>query len=291
MKSKPLGKGLQALFEESSLSDYVDTGKSFLEIPVDMVKPNPLQPREHLDHDQFQALKNSIQKQGLIQPIAVRQIGEHYEIVAGERRVKAVRELGIKTVPAYILNIENERHLLEVSMLENIHRANLNPIEIANGYQRLGADFNLTQQQISETFSVDRSTVANMMRLLRLPDEIQNNLKDGEISVGHARALLSLPTPSMQKKIWKQIQQEHLSVRQVEQLIKNVTDKKKKTETKTVSKKSPAVAQLEDRLRYALGSQVRIKNSKNGGKIEIDFYSSEDLERLMELFLIIEKKY
>jgi len=291
MKPKPLGKGLQALFEESSLSDYVESGKKFFEIPVENVRPNPLQPREQFDPKQFNALKESIRRQGLIQPIAVRQIGDQFEIVAGERRWKAVKELELDSIPAYVLEIENERHLLEVSMLENIHRSNLNPIEIAQGYQRLTAEFNLTQQQISDAFSVDRSTVTNMIRLLKLPMEIQDSLKNGEISTGHARALLALPKPADQKKLWKQIVKENLSVRQVEALLKPAEKKAPQPGKKAAEKKSPAIIQLEDKLRYTLGSQVRIKDSKNGGRIEIDYHSIEDLERLMELFAIIENKY
>ncbi|MFC1728743.1 ParB/RepB/Spo0J family partition protein [candidate division KSB1 bacterium] len=291
MKSKPLGKGLQALFEESSLSDYIDTGKKFLEIPVDKIKPNPLQPRDTVDREQFKALKQSIRKQGLIQPIAVRQIGEYYEIVAGERRWKAVKELRMPVIPAYIFYIEDERHLLEISMIENLHRSDLKPLEIALGYQKLHLQFGMTQQQISDAFSVDRSTVANMMRLLKLPDDIKQSLVNGTITAGHARSILGLPTESEQRKLWQRIVNENLSVRQVEQEVQSASAKKRKSASRSASPKSSMILQLEDRLRYMLGSQVRIKTGKNGGKIEIDYYSAEDLDRLMELFTIIEKKY
>ncbi|MFC1477515.1 ParB/RepB/Spo0J family partition protein [candidate division KSB1 bacterium] len=291
MKSKPLGKGLQALFEESSLADFVEGDAKFLDIPVEKVHPNPLQPRETVDPEQFQALKSSVKNRGIIQPIAVRQKEDHFEIVAGERRWRAVCELEMETIPAYVLHIEDERHLLEVSMLENIHRSDLNPIELASGYHKLSSDYGLTQKQISDTFSIDRSTVANMIRLLKLPEEIQNSLKKGEISTGHARALISLPTASEQRKLWKSIVSENLSVRRVEELLKGAPKEQKPPDGQIQTKKTAMILQLEDRLRQTLGTQVRIKGGKNGGKIEIDFYSVEDLDRLMELFTIIQKTY
>lgn len=290
MKSKPLGKGIQALFEESSLSEYIEGESKFLELPVDKIRPNPFQPRESFNPEEFEALKSSISQNGLIQPIAVRIVDDGYELVAGERRWKALKELKKPTIPVYLLNIKDNKSLLQISMLENIHRSDLNPIEIATGYQRLNDVFGLTQQQISETFSVDRSTVANMMRLLRLPDKIKDSVKSLEISIGHARALLSLNTEKEQNGLWKRIINEKLSVRQVENIIKPEI-KKGSVKKNPPPLKNQTIVQLEDRLRYALGSQVRIKSTKNGGKIEIDFYSNEDLDRLMELFAIIENKY
>jgi len=288
MKSKPLGKGLKALFEESNLSDYIDSGKKFLEIPTDNVYPNPLQPREKMDNEQYESLKQSIKKNGLIQPIAVRQVGNNFEIVAGEQRWKAVKELNIPTIPAYLLQIGDKRELLKLSMLENLRRVDLNPIEVAVGYKRLSSEFGMTQQEISETFSVDRSTVANFIRLLKLPDDIQNRVKNGDLSMGHARALLALPTVQEQHTLMQRILEGNLNVRQTESLIKSPKIKISKS-LKELPKKSAAIIQLEDRLRYVLGSQVRIKTHKDGGKIEIDYYSNEDLDRLMGLFTIIEK--
>ena len=288
MKSRPLGKGLKALFEESSLSDHIESGKKFLEIPTDNVYPNPLQPREKMDNEQYESLKQSIKKNGLIQPIAVRQVGNNFEIVAGEQRWKAVKELNIPTIPAYLLQIGDKRELLKLSMLENLRRVDLNPIEVAVGYKRLSSEFGMTQQEISETFSVDRSTVANFIRLLKLPDDIQNRVKNGDLSMGHARALLALPTVQEQHTLMQRILEGNLNVRQTESLIKSPKIKISKS-LKELPKKSAAIIQLEDRLRYVLGSQVRIKTHKDGGKIEIDYYSNEDLDRLMGLFTIIEK--
>ena len=197
-------------------------------------------------------------------------------------------DLNIPTIPAYVLDIKTDRQLLEVSLLENLRRENLNPIEIAAGYKRLNDEFEMSQKEISESFSIDRSTVANIMRLLKLPEEIQNNVKNGELSMGHARVLIALHTAKEAKALAKRIMDDGLNVRQAEALLKrSATAKSRKS--KISAKKNPALVQMEDKLRYAMGSQVRIKPFKEGGKIEIDYYSLEDLNRLMDLFAIIEK--
>ncbi len=288
MKSQPLGKGLQALFEDSKLSDYIDSEKKFLDVPVDAIIPNPLQPREKIGSKQIETLKNSIKNSGLIQPIAVRKVKDKYEIVAGERRWRAVKALKVPTIPAIILNVENNRKLLELSLLENVKREDLNPIEIAVGFKKLSDEFNMTQQEISEAFSVDRSTVANNMRLLKLPDKIQEKVKSGELSMGHARALLGCDDHNDLLSLADRIIKDQLNVRQTESLLRNPGQKKRK-QPASPSKKSAAVTQLEDRLRITLGSQVRIKTHKDGGKIEIDYYSLEDLDRLIDLLTAIEK--
>ncbi len=290
MKSKPLGKGLQALFDETPLSGYIDKGVSFLEVPVDKIKPNHLQPREDVDPESFEALKESIRQKGLIQPIAVRQVDDGFEVVAGQRRLDAVKSLERSTIPAYILDIGDDKSLLEVSLLENIRRADLNPIEVAAGYKKLSDEFGMTQQEISDVFSIDRTSVTNMIRLLKLPKEIKEEVRSGNVSMGHARALLSLPSAAEQKLMTKKILKEDLSVRQTEDILKKVKTRKPK-KGKTPSKKSSAILNLEEKLMYTLGSQVRIKTGKSGGKIEIDYYSNEDLDRLMELFSVIENKY
>ena len=288
MKHNQLGKGLRALFEENNLSDYIDSAKKFVEVPVELVQPNPFQLREDIQEDQLEPLKRSIKEKGLIQPIAVRQIGSKYEIIAGERRWRAVKALNIPTIPAYVLTIHTERELLELALLENLNREDLNPIEIAHGYKRLSDDFKMTQEEIAGTFSVNRTTVTNFIRLLKLPEDIQEYVKDGGLSMGHARALLSLPTAREQRVVTERILKEDLNVRQTEALILPKQPKKPRTNP-AVSTKSAAIVHWEDRIRAILGSQVRIKPHKDGGKIEIDYYSPEDLERLLELFIIIEK--
>jgi len=288
MKSKPLGKGLQALFGDSNFSEYMESSNRFLEIPAKEISFNPHQPRENIEKTQFDELKNSINNTGLIQPVAVRHVNGKYELVAGERRLRAVIALNIPMIPAYVLEIKNERELLEVSLLENLRRENLNPIEVALGYKKLHEEFGMTQKEIAKSFSVDRSSVTNMMRLTKLPQEIQKKVKTGALSMGHARALVGLPTPGEQIALMKQIIKNELSVRQTEALL-TAPLIKKSSSAKSPAKKSPSILQLEERLRYVFGSQVRVKPQKDGGKIEIEYYSSEDLNRLIELFTIIEK--
>lgn len=288
MKSKPLGKGLQALFGDSNLSEYMESGSRFLELPAKNISFNPLQPREKIEKEQFEELKKSIKNTGLIQPVAVRNANGKYELVAGERRLRAVIDLNIPTIPAYVLEIKSDRELLEVSLLENLKRENLNPIEIAKGYKRLNEEFGMTQKEIAESFSVDRTSVTNLMRLLKLPEEVQNSVKKSDLSMGHARALLALPTAGEQKALMRRIIKDGLNVRQTEALLTAPVTKKSAAK-KSPAKKSPAILQLEERLRYVFGSQVRVKPHKDGGKIEIEYYSSEDLNRLMELIAIIEK--
>ncbi len=288
MKSKPLGKGLHALFEDSNLSNNIDSEKKFFDLPVNAVVPNPLQPRERIDEEQFESLKNSIQYSGLIQPIAVRLVEDRYEIVAGERRWRAVKALNLTTIPAYVLKVKDDKKLLELSMLENVKRENLNPIEVAVGFQKLSDEFNMTQQQISEAFAVNRSTVANSIRLLKLPDDIQEKVKKGDLTMGHARALLALESSDEQRTMSNRIIRDQMNVRQVEALLQKPLRKIENQPVKP-TKKSAAIIHLEDKLRYVLGSQVRIKTHKEGGKIEVDFYSLEDLDRLIELFSMIEK--
>ncbi len=288
MKSKPLGKGLHALFEDSNLSNYIDSEKKFFDLPVNAVVPNPLQPRERIDEEQLESLKNSIQYSGLIQPIAVRLVKDRYEIVAGERRWRAVKALNLTTIPAYVLKVKDDKKLLELSMLENVKRENLNPIEVAVGFQKLSDEFNMTQQQISEAFAVNRSTVANSIRLLKLPDDIQEKVKKGDLTMGHARALLALESSDEQRTMSNRIIRDQMNVRQVEALLQKPLRKIENQPVKP-TKKSAAIIHLEDKLRYVLGSQVRIKTHKEGGKIEVDFYSLEDLDRLIELFSMIEK--
>ena len=288
MKSKPLGKGLQALFGDSNLSEYMESGSRFLELPATNISFNPLQPREKIEKEKFEELKKSIKNTGLIQPVAVRKANGKYELVAGERRLRAVIDLNISTIPAYVLEIKSDRELLEVSLLENLKRENLNPIEIATGYKRLNEEFGMTQKEIAESFSVDRTSVTNMMRLLKLPEEVQNSVKKSDLSMGHARALLALPTAGEQKTLMRRIIKDGLNVRQTEALLTAPVIKKSASK-KSPSGKSPAILQLEERLRYIFGSQVRVKPQKDGGKIEIEYYSSEDLNRLIELIAIIEK--
>jgi ParB family chromosome partitioning protein len=280
MVTKRLGRGLQALIPDVS---GVDEGRadSIREIEVSRIVPNPFQPRSDFDPQALDELKQSIAANGLVTPITVRSYNNGYQLIAGERRLRAVQELGYASIPAYVLSIQDDRQLLELALIENVQRENLNPVEEAVGYQRLIDECNLTQEAVAQKVSKDRATIANALRLLKLPDLIQNSLRKGELTAGHARALLSLPERTQQIELWKKTLKNKLSVRQVEKLVQHAT------RPKSNSKKKPAVPyairEAEDKLRRVFGTQVRIHLKGKGGTIEMEFYSENDLERLLEL--------
>ncbi len=292
MARKHLGKGLKALFPgELKVDDEEQREKVFAEIDVNEVKSNPYQPREDFSEERLEELKNSIKEKGIIQPVTVRKVGSGYELITGERRLRAAKEIGIRKIPAYILSVIDKEELLELSIIENIQRADLNPIELAKSYKKLIEECNLTQQDVAKKVSIDRTTVTNLLRLLNLPEEIKESLKKGEITIGHARALLSLEKPSKQVNLLKKIIKDQLSVRELESIIyKKSKPTKKKEETKPQSRKI-WVSEFENRIRNILGTKVTINEKKEKGYIKIDFYSVEDLERIIELFEASEKKY
>ena len=286
MAVKRLGKGLGALIPEMSTEDssYGKTLEKLREIEVARVKPNPFQPRETFDPIALNELKQSISENGVIQPVTVREVPSGYELIAGERRLRAVSELGHIRIPAYVLEIETDQQMIELSLIENIQRENLNPIDEANGYQTLISACNLTQEEVAKRVGKDRSTITNFLRLLKLPQQIQESLISDEITQGHARALLALETASEQITLWKQIVKKKYSVRQVENIIKKQKSPQKTTQD--VSREpSPFIRETEDKFRGIFGTQVRINESTNGksGKIEIEYYSSDDLERIVEI--------
>jgi ParB family chromosome partitioning protein len=231
----------------------------------------------------LQELKASIEEKGVIQPITVRQVDDHYELISGERRLRAVTEIGLDRVPCYILEIDSKEEMLELAIIENVQREHLNPIEQAQAYQRLIEECSLTQEDVAKKISKDRSTITNIIRLLRLPSVIQDSVRKGEISTGHARSLLSVSNEKLQKSIWKKIVNENLSVRRVEKMIKE-TQEKSKTKKKTTPRRSVFVQKVEENLRELLGTKVVVRPKREGGTIEVDFYSPEDLSRLVELF-------
>ncbi len=287
MAVKRLGKGLDALIPQMSTQDTEQgkTPEKIREVEVASVKPNPFQPRETFDPIALNELKQSIAENGMIQPVTVRIAGDGYELIAGERRLRAVSELGHRYVPAYVLEIESDQQMIEMALIENIQRENLNPIDEANGYQTLLTECNLTQEEVAKRVGKDRSTVTNFLRLLKLPDKVQESLTNEEISQGHARALLAFENASEQITAWKQILKKNLSVRQVESLTKKDKTVPAKSQPKTMKQQSPYIRQTEDKFRNILGTQVRILESKEGndGKIEIEYYSSDDLDRIIEL--------
>ncbi len=288
MKTKKrLGKGLQALIPtEVDHSPPGDESSASQEIDIAFIEPNPFQPRMVSDDASFEELKESIRENGILQPILVRSIGGgRYQVVAGERRFRAAMELGLKTVPVFIKDGLSDQEVMEFALVENVQRENLNPIDLAKGYQRLIEECGLTQEEVAKKIGKDRATVANIIRLLRLPRSIQESLQRGEIKEGHARALLGASDPAVQEKIWRRTVREALSVRQVEQLVrKHQPDTPPKMPKRTSSHKPAYVARLESELREKLGTQVKIHVRREGGTVEISFYSREDLQRLMDIF-------
>jgi ParB family chromosome partitioning protein len=277
-----LGKGLAALLPDIGPEDS-DRLDKLTEIEIDLIEPNPFQPRTHFDPEGLEELKRSIAEKGVIQPITVRRRDGGYQLIAGERRLRAAKGLGLQRIPAYVLDVESDEEMLELSIVENIHREDLNPMELARGYQRLIEQCGLTQEEVAQKVGKDRATIANFLRLLKLPRAIQESLEKGEVSMGHARALISLEDERLQLAIWRRAVREALSVRRVEELVRQATRRAPDKTTQTPKPLSPELAEAENRLRRLLATQVRIHPGKRGGKIEIEYYSDADLDRILEL--------
>jgi ParB family transcriptional regulator, chromosome partitioning protein len=307
-----LGRGLDALInpnrfsdgEEQKSVDYTnikfDDGKQvdiLAKIAVDFISSNPYQPRSNFEPQALEELKKSIISNGLIQPITVRRTtGNQYQLVSGERRLRAYKEIGYKEIPAYIIKVESDEIMLALALIENIQREKLNPIEVSKAYKRLMDECHLTQEQIADKVGKDRTTIANTIRLLKLPAQIQQNLIDENISQGHARALINLQSESLQLYALDKILKDGLSVRKVENLVKKlITDgapQKKSFTLKSINPINSNLADVEDKLRKIFGTKVHCKQTKEGGgEIIIEFFSNDELERLFELFEIIDKKY
>ena len=291
MVKKHLGKGLRALFPGELSIDNEYKGKNFVEIDIDVVKPSPYQAREDFTPEHMEKLKNSIKEKGIVQPIAVRKIDGGYELIAGGRRLRAAKEVGIKKIPAYVLSVYKKEDLLELSIIENIQRKNLNPIELGKSYRRLMEECSLTQEDIAKKVSVDRTTIANLLRLLNLPDEVKECLKKGEITIGHARTLLSLRDPQKQINCLKKIIENQMSVRELESIVyKKAESKQEKKETELPSKEL-WVIEFENKIRDVIGTKVSISEKNEKGYIKIEFYSIDELERIVELLGSKEKIY
>jgi ParB family chromosome partitioning protein len=311
MKSS-LGRGLDALInpnrfnetEEQKSPDYTnvkfDDGKQvdiLAKIAVDFISPNPFQPRTIFDPDALNDLKKSILANGLIQPITVRRItGNQYQLVSGERRLRAYSDIGYKEIPAYIIKVDSDEVMLALALIENIQRETLNPIEVSRAYKRLMDECHLTQEQIADKVGKDRTTIANSIRLLKLPLKIQDCLVEESISAGHARALINLPGEDLQLFALEKILEENLSVRKVEALVKKLISEgipnKKSFAIKPKKTVNSNLNDVEDKLRKIFGTKVQCKQTKDGaGEIIIEYYSNDELERLFELFEIIDSKY
>lgn len=280
-KRPALGKGLSAL-----IPDVPDTPRpGVAEVDLDLLSPNDQQPRLQMDDAKLEELAQSIRTHGVIQPILVRRVGNAYRIIAGERRWRAAQLAGLRKVPVVIRDLAegNEKQLLELALIENIQRENLNPVDEAIAYQRLADEFGLTQDQIAAAVGKDRSSVANFIRLLKLPDEVRASVISGALSMGHARTLLALADEAGQRHAAREVIARGLSVRETEALVKRLA---RPAPAGSVVNPKPAVdvhtRAAEDRLRFALGTKVRIVRRGQGGSIEVDFSSEVELNRIYE---------
>ncbi len=264
-------------------------------IEIARIAPNPLQPRREFAKEALTELAESIKEHGIIQAITVRRVGQdRYELVSGERRVRASIEAGLREIPAYILDVATDRKMLELAIIENVQRQQFNPIEEAEAYQRLIDECNLTQEEVAERISKDRSTVANFLRLLKLPLEIKDSLLKGELGLGHAKAIMSIPDADRQVSLWRDAVRERYSVRKLEDFAKKAAKDYEPAPNRKLTKSKDGAESLflhpaeldpiENKLKHLLGTQVHIKLRKEGtGEFVIDFYSHEDLERIVEL--------
>ena len=276
-KRPALGRGLSALIPDAPLASPASVERS-LDVDIDLLRPNKFQPRTHMDDARIEDLSRSIKSNGVIQPIVVRQTDSGYEIVAGERRWRASQRAGLLKVPVVVRDIPDER-LLAAALIENIQREDLNPIEEAVAYRRLADEFSLTQEQIAESVGKDRSSIANYVRLLKLPATIRDHVASGTLSMGHARALLSLPDEAAQLRLGQDIVDRTLSVRETEALVKRTIDP---PPAKPETQKDVHTRAAEERLRFSLGTRVRIIRKGKGGRIEVDFGDENELHRIYE---------
>lgn len=278
--SKALGKGLSALIPEKS---SVAPGETVSFIKVASIKDSSLQPRTNYNDERLKELKASIKDKGVLQPILVRKKGSGYEVVAGERRLKAVRDLKVSEIPAIIKDVTDQEALV-LALVENIQREELNPVEEAQGFKRLIDEFGYTQDTVAQSVGKDRSTVSNLLRILKLPKNILNSIADGNISVGHARTLLGVDTTNDRTQLFEETIRKKLSVRELENLVKSLMKRGGRKERAKVSK-NPQVVALEENMQKYFGTKVRIEGKNKRGKIVIDYYSTEDLERIIRLMI------
>jgi len=291
MSKKALGRGLKALIpdegfvsvskeEEQELAQDGTIGS----LPVDKIRANPFQPRKEFDETALEELKNSIIENGVIQPVTVCREGDGYQLISGERRLRAVIQAGFKFIPAYVIEAHDDSSKLELALIENIQREDLNAIEVALALKSLTTKCRLTQDEIAQKVGKNRSTVSNFLRLLKLPLQIQDSIRNREISSGHARALINLPGELQQLKVWKQILSRQLSVRQTEALVNRIFKDQSKHAQADDSERSSHILQLESQLRNKLATKVRIVEKKGGkGEIHIQYFSNDDLDRLLEI--------
>lgn len=280
MAKAKLGRGLGSLFDEPAIAENTDTVET---LRITLVEPNKNQPRHSFDNDKIEELAESIKEHGVIQPIIVVRNDDRYKIVAGERRWRAAKKAGLKEIPAVIRNY-SEFEIAQIALIENLQRENLNPIEEALGYQTLMNKFSMTQEDVSEKIGKSRSAIANSVRLLSLDEPIRQKLISGEISSGHARALLSVESPKIRLALLESIIEKGLNVRQAEALAKQLQKSKPKKKKPVIDEQVKAqLAILEDRLSTRLGTKVTLYHDNKKGKIEIEYYGNRDLDRIISI--------
>lgn len=291
---KALGRGLSSLLPQRPIATpgadatlNATPSPGALHVPIDAIDANPLQPRTVFQAERIRELADSIRANGIIQPLIVRRKADRYELIAGERRWRAARMAELTTVPVVVQDIADGK-LLEVSLIENIQREDLNPIEVAHAYERLAREHGLSHEEIGQRTGKDRATITNMIRLLRLPPEVQLLLAEHRLSMGHARAILGLPDAESQRQLADKAAAEGLSVRQVERMVQKLTETREpgKPENLERAKIDPNVRAAIDELEAALGTRVRIVEKGNGrGRIEIDYFSEDDLDRIYQIIV------
>lgn len=282
MPRKGLGKGLSALIPDMQPED----AERVQELPIDRIQPNPYQPRKRFDDAKLAELAESIKAHGIVQPLVVRKAGDGYELVVGQRRLLAARMAGLAEVPVVVSDLD-DAEMIQVALIENLQREDLNPMEEAESYRRLVEEFGMSQEELAGVLGRSRPSIANTLRLLNLQPEVQEVVSRGTISMGHARALLAIQDPALQVEACRYVVEHELSVRETEDLVRRVLASgrvggKEKREERP---KDPEIASLEERLRRVFGTQVRIIPGKKKGKIEIEYYSDDDLERILALVL------
>ncbi len=289
MKKSALGKGLAALIPTVPAAEPVsstptpqEAGERLIMIGLDQLLANPNQPRKHFEEAKLQQLADSIRQKGVLQPILVRRIDGKFQIVAGERRFRAAEKLGLPELPARLVEDLNDRDMLEISIVENLQRDDLNPLELADGYNRLIREFSLTQEELSTRVGKDRSSIANTLRLLNLPGEIKQSIAAGKIKEGHARAILALETEKDQLELARKIIDEDLTVRAIEEIIYGAKRRKRGRSLK-LKTRPVEISQAETALKRRLGTAVRIERGLKRGRIQIEFYGDADLTRILDL--------
>ena len=287
MSNKRLGKGLEALIQPYS-AEKIPEHHGVDRISIRSIKPNPHQPRQKFDETSLEELTASIKEKGILTPITVQKVGNQFILIAGERRLRASKKAGLKKIPVYIIDVADDAEMIEMALIENIQRENLNPIEEAEAYIYLNNRFKFSQEKIAKSVGKKRVTISNSLRLLTLPREIKESIRNGRLSAGHGRAILMMKTHNSMIGLWKKIIKGKMSVRAAEDWAKEKTLKKLELKKKVIRKVSPQIKRLEDELISILGTKVRIIYKKGSGSIEVSYFSDDDLERITEMIRSLE---